>query len=181
MVNDILKEYSGSVIRLSLLSSHYRQPLDWSKKILDQSKKNLLRFSKALKDIDNKVDKKNFRLNDNGFISALYDDLNTPKALAVLNGWFDDLKNNSSSNEDLVCLIKQALQILGLDIEENQSSNNNINVEERIIVEEMIQEREIARKSKDFKKADEIREKLKEMRIFIDDTSDGTIWKKNES
>ncbi len=181
LVNDMLKEYSGPVIRLSLLSSHYRQPLDWSKKILDQSKKNILRFSKVLEDIENKDDTKNLHQNDNDFIHALYDDLNTPKALAVLNGWFDDLKKNSSSNKNLVFLIKQALQIFGLDIKGNQSTNKNITEEEKIIIERMIQEREIARKNKDFRKADELREKLKEMRIFLDDTSGGTIWKKNES
>ena len=181
LVNDMLKEYSGPVIRLSLLSSHYRQPLDWSKKILDQSKKNILRFSKVLKDVENKVDTNNLNQNDNDFIRALYDDLNTPKALAVLNGWFDDLKKNSSSNENLVFLIKQALQIFGLDIKRNQSTNTNITEEEKIMIEKMIQQREIARKNKDFRKADELREKLKEMRIFLDDTSDGTIWKKNES
>ena len=181
LVNDMLKEYSGPVIRLSLLSSHYRQPLDWSKKILDQSKKNILRFSKILKDIENKVDINYLNQNDNDFIRALYDDLNTPKALAVLNGWFDDLKKNSSSNENLVFLIKQALKILGLDIKKNQSANTNITEEEKIMIEKMIQQREIARKNKDFSKADELREKLKEMRIFLDDTSGGTIWKKNES
>ena len=181
LVNDMLKEYSGPVIRLSLLSSHYRQPLDWSKKILDQSKKNILRFSKTLKDFENKVDTNSLHQNDNDFIRALYDDLNTPKALAVLNGWFDDLKKNSSSNENLVFLIKQALQIFGLDIKRNQSTNTNITEEEKIMIEKMIQEREIARKNKDFRKADELREKLKEMRIFLDDTSGGTIWKKNES
>jgi cysteinyl-tRNA synthetase len=181
LVNDILKEYSGSVIRLSLLSSHYRQPLDWSKKILDQSKKNILRFSKALKDIEYKVDTNNLYQNDNDFFRALYDDLNTPKALAVLNVWFDDLKKNSSSNKNLVFLIKQALQIFGLDINENQSTHTNINEKEKIMIETMIQEREMARKNKDFRKADEIRDKLKEMRIFLDDTSNGTIWKKDES
>ncbi len=181
LVNDMLKEYSGPVIRLSLLSSHYRQPLDWSKKILDQSKKNILRFSKVLKDIENKVDTNNLNQNDNDFIRALYDDLNTPKALAVLNGWFEDLKKNSSSNENLVFLIKQALKILGLDIKKNQSANTNITEEEKIMIEKIIQQREIARKNKDFRKADELREKLKEMRIFLDDTSGGTIWKKNES
>ena len=181
LVNDMLKEYSGPVIRLSLLSSHYRQPLDWSKKILDQSKKNILRFSKVLKDVENKVDTNNLNQNDNDFIRALYDDLNTPKALAVLNGWFDDLKKNSSSNENLVFLIKQALKILGLDIKKNQSANTNITEEEKIMIEKMIQQREIARKNKDFRKADELRDKLKEMKVFLDDTSGGTTWKKNES
>ena len=181
LVNDMLKEYSGPVIRLSLLSSHYRQPLDWSKKILDQSKKNILRFSKVLKDVENKVDTNNLNQNDNDFIRALYDDLNTPKALAVLNGWFEDLKKNSSSNKNLVFLIKKALQIFGLDIKGNQSTNINITEEEKIMIERMIKEREIARKNKDFRKADELREKLKEMKIFLDDTSGGTIWKKNES
>ena len=181
LVNDMLKEYSGPVIRLSLLSSHYRQPLDWSKKILDQSKKNILRFSNILKDIENKVDTNSLHQNDNDFIRALYDDLNTPKALAVLNGWFEDLKKNSSSNKNLVFLIKKALQIFGLDIKGNQSTNINITEEEKIMIERMIKEREIARKNKDFRKADELREKLKEMKIFLDDTSGGTIWKKNES
>ena len=181
LVNDMLKEYSGPVIRLSLLSSHYRQPLDWSKKILDQSKKNILRFSKVLKDVENKVDTNNLNQNDNDFIRALYDDLNTPKALAVLNGWFEDLKKNSSSNENLVFLIKQALKILGLDIKKNQSANTNITEEEKIMIEKMIQQREIARKNKDFRKADELRDKLKEMKVFLDDTSGGTTWKKNES
>ena len=50
LVNDILKKYSGNVIRLSLLSSHYRQPMDWSEKILDQSKKTLTRFNKILEE-----------------------------------------------------------------------------------------------------------------------------------
>ena len=48
------------------------------------------------------------------------------------------------------------------------------------MIEKMIQEREIARKNKNFRKADELREKLKEMRMFLDDTSGGTIWKKND-
>ena len=142
---------------------------------------NILRFSKVLKDVENKVDTNNLNQNDNDFIRALYDDLNTPKALAVLNGWFEDLKKNSSSNENLVFLIKQALKILGLYIKKNQSANINITEEEKIMIEKMIQQREIARKNKDFRKADELREKLKEMRIFLDDTSGGTIWKKNES
>ena len=179
LVNDILKKYSGPIIRLSLLSSHYRQPLDWSKKILDQSKKNLLRFSKALKDFENKFDANNFHQDDNDFINALYDDLNTPKALAVLNGWFDELKNKNAK-KNLVFLIKQALEILGLDIEQIQSPNINVTEEEKIMVENMIEEREIARINKDFKKADEIRQKLKDIGFFIDDTKDGTIWKKNE-
>ena len=95
LVNDILKKYSGNVIRLSLLSSHYRQPMDWSEKILEQSKKTLMRFKKKLSEHDYVLkNKSNIMKNEimEDFLKPLYDDLNTPRALAVLNGWFDKLK-----------------------------------------------------------------------------------------
>ena len=92
------KKYSGNVIRLSLLSSHYRQPMDWSEKILEQSKKTLIRFHKILSEYELTEDKANIIQDKNmkDFLNALYDDLNTPKALAVINGWFDKLKKESA-------------------------------------------------------------------------------------
>ena len=94
LIHDILKKYSGDVIRLSLLSSHYRQPMDWSEKILEQSKKTLNRFHKILDEYeiaknDSDIIKDKNMIN---FLEALYDDLNTPKALAVVNEWFYKVK-----------------------------------------------------------------------------------------
>ena len=182
LVNDILKKYSGNVIRLSLLSSHYRQPMDWSEKILEQSKKTLIRFHKALSEYDIRKNEQNLMKNENmlDFLKALYDDLNTPKALAILNGWFDKLKKKDLPNGLLIQQIIKALNILGLNLEEIKISENLIDENKKKEIEKMIEDRRIARQKKDFKKADEIREKLKKMNILIDDTSDGTKWKSND-
>ena len=119
LVNDILKKYSGNVIRLSLLSSHYRQPMDWSEKILEQSKKTLMRFHKILSEYELTEDKANIIQDENmaDFLNALYDDLNTPKALAVINGWFDKLKKKNLPENLAIQLIKNQLIFLGLNLE----------------------------------------------------------------
>ena len=183
LVNDILKKYSGNVIRLSLLSSHYRQPMDWSEKILDQSKKTLMRFNKTLE--ENDVRKKDNNIMKNRhmreFLEALYDDLNTPKALAVLNGWFEKLKKKDLPNDLIVHLIESAINILGLNLKEEKNNLENvINENTKKVIEKMIEDRKIARQNKDFKKADEIRDKLKKMNISIDDTTEGTKWIVND-
>ena len=125
LVNDILKKYSGNVIRLSLLSSHYRQPMDWSEKILEQSKKTLMRFKKKLSEHDYVLkNKSNIMKNEimEDFLKPLYDDLNTPRALAVLNGWFDKLKKNDFPDDLLIQLINKALNILGFDLKKENIS-----------------------------------------------------------
>ena len=111
------------------------------------------------------------------FLEALYDDLNTPKALAVLNGWTEKLKKNDLSSDLFIQLINKAINILGLNLkEEKDNSVNIIDKNKKKEIEKMINDRQIARQTKDFKKADEIRENLKKMNILIDDTSEGTKW-----
>ena len=111
------------------------------------------------------------------FLEALYDDLNTPKALAVLNGWTEKLKKKDLSSDLFIQLINKAINILGLNLkEEKDNSVNIIDKNKKKEIEKMIKDRQIARQTKDFKKADEIRENLKKMNILIDDTSEGTKW-----
>ena len=182
LVNDILKKYSGNVIRLSLLSSHYRQPMDWSEKILEQSKKTLIRFHKILSEYELTEDKANIIQDKNmkDFLNALYDDLNTPKALAVINGWFDKLKKKNLPENLAIQLIKKAIDILGLNLKEEKESDNKFDENKKIEIEKMIEDREIARQNKNFKKADEIRDKLKKMNVLIDDTIKGAKWSIND-
>ncbi len=182
LVNDILKKYSGNVIRLSLLSSHYRQPMDWSEKILEQSKKTLIRFHKILSEYELTEDKANIIQDKNmkDFLNALYDDLNTPKALAVINGWFDKLKKKNLPENLAIQLIKKAIDILGLNLKEEKESDNKFDENKKIEIEKMIEDREVARQNKNFKKADEIRDKLKKMNVLIDDTSKGAKWSIND-
>ncbi len=180
LVNELKKQYSGEVLRLTLLSAHYRQPLNWTKEIIDQNSKMLDRFYRTLKDL-NEIRNTSDNISDE-IMKSLLDDLNTPKVLAQLNTLSNKL---STANEEEKINIKNNLlntgKILGIMQEDpevwlgyNQSSNPN-----KEEIEGLINQRNEARRGKDFKLADEIRGILKEKGIEIEDTKNGTIWRKN--
>ena len=178
LVNDLLKKFSGSTIRLSLLSSHYRQPLDWSEKILEQSHKNIKKFKRILKTIPNS----SFKYSESDpflseFLNNLYDDLNTPKALATINKFLDQCKSGNNDTK-LVASINRCLKILGIDVSDHIVGELDINEDEKKTITALVKERNDARKDRDFEKADKIRETLREMNIEIEDCSNGTNWKK---
>ena len=180
LVHDLKKQYKGEVLRLTLLSAHYRQPLNWTKEIIDQNSKMLDRFYrslKALQDVEISSD-----LVSEDIMESLLDDLNTPKVLAKLNTLSNTL---SSANTDEKRNIKNNLtatgKILGVMQEDpniwlgyNQTANP-----EKEEIEGLINQRNEARRSKDFKLADQIRDKLKSKGIEIEDTKNGTIWRKD--
>ncbi len=177
LVNDLLKKYDGDTIRLSLISAHYRQPLNWTKDILEQSKTTLNRIYKNSKEIQNEHYEFSSPLENEFFLEfqeSLYDDLNTPKALGIL-GKFINLKKNKLNVDDikLTQAINESLKLLGLNKKVkliNKSYGESIEI--------LIEERNQARKQKNFDRADEIREKLKSQNIEIEDTKEGTVWKK---
>ena len=180
LVHDLKNQYSGEVLRLTLLSAHYRQPLNWTKEIIDQNSKMLDRLYRSLKDLqDIELTSENL---SNDVMESLLDDLNTPKLLAHLNTLTNKL---STANRNEKINIKNNLiaagKILGIMKEDpdvwlgyNQSSNP-----EKEEIEGLINQRNEARRDKDFKLADEIRDKLKIKGIEIEDTNNGTIWRKD--
>ena len=120
LINDLLSKYSGPVIRLSLLSSHYRQPLDWSTKILEQSKKTLKKFENFFKRIPSDFFLKDFNNDfDNEFLDSLYDDLNTPKALASLNKLFDKVKAFNKGDKEIILSLIKCFKLLGINLNKN--------------------------------------------------------------
>jgi cysteinyl-tRNA synthetase len=180
LVHDLKNQYSGEVLRLTLLSAHYRQPLNWTKEIIDQNSKMLDRLYRSLKDLQEiELTSKNL---SNDVMESLLDDLNTPKLLAHLNTLANKL---STAHRDEKINIKNNLiaagKLLGILREDpdvwlgyNQSSNP-----EKEEIEGLINQRNEARRDKDFKLADEIRDKLKIKGIEIEDTNNGTIWRKD--
>ena len=180
LVHDLKNQYRGEVLRLTLLSAHYRQPLNWTKEIIDQNSKMLDRLYRSLKDLqDIELTSENL---SNDVMESLLDDLNTPKLLAHLNTLTNKL---STANREEKINIKNNLiaagKILGIMKEDpdvwlgyNQSSNP-----EKEEIEGLINQRNEARRDKDFKLADEIRDKLKIKGIEIEDTNNGTIWRKD--
>ena len=180
LVHDLKKQYKGEVLRLTLLSAHYRQPLNWTKEIIDQNSKMLDRFYRSLKDLQD-IETSSETISEE-IMESLLDDLNTPKVLAKLNTLSNTL---SSANSEEKRNIKNNLiavgKILGVMQEDpniwlgyNQTANP-----EKEEIERLINQRNEARRNKDFKLADQIRDKLKSKGIEIEDTKNGTIWRKD--
>ena len=172
LVNDLTEKYHGEVIRLALLSSHYRQGLDWNEKVIHQAKKlldKLYVLYDSLKDTKADEDQQNFES-----IEIIFDDLNTPGLISQANKLIkeSDLSNNSEK-----ALIKSKLLMIAkvLGIFEDKSYNK-ISDELNKEIEILIKERSIAKEKKNFDLADEIRTKLENLGVEIKDTPDGTSW-----
>ena len=160
-VKDLLDKYDGEVIRLALLSTHYRKPINFGESLLDQSK-NIL--NKLYKNLNNQGNEDEICKDVS---KALLDDLNTPLAISNL------LKIKCSRT-----LLKSAnlLGLLNKTTDEWFALNNKFTISENDI-ESLIQERDGARKSKDFKRADEIRDQLEENNVVLEDIDGQTIWR----
>ena len=172
LVRDLVQDHHGEVIRLALLSSHYRQGLDWNEKIIHQAKKLLNKIYAILDDLKsvNIVESNSPNSKD---ISILLDDLNTPGIIAELNKIAKDYNSDTSDKE----LVKSKLLIIGsvLGVFQDQSFNE-ISDDIREKVEDLITKRNQAKKDRNFDLADEIRNELNALDIEIKDTSDGTSW-----
>ncbi len=178
LVKDLANEYHGEVIRLALMSSHYRQGLDWNEKIIHQSKKLLDKLYKILLDLklEDLVE-----IQNDSWIDPLMDDLNTPGFIANVNVL---VKSYLSASKEKKGILKSKLVLLGnlLGILqedpyswfESDKLDKNINEEE---IEALIVERNEAKMNKDFEKADVIRAELMSKGIELMDSSSGTSWK----
>ena len=172
LVRDLVQDHHGEVIRLALLSSHYRQGLDWNEKIIHQAKKLLNKIYAILDDLKsvNIVESNSPNTKD---ISILLDDLNTPGIIAELNKIAKDYNSDTSDKK----LVKSKLLLIGsvLGVFQDQSFNE-ISDDIREKVEDLITKRNQAKKDRNFDLADEIRNELNALDIEIKDTSDGTSW-----
>ncbi len=167
LVNDLLEKYKGEVLRLTLLSAHYRQPLDWSEDKLHQSQKQLDRFYKRLEQMSDIKAEKDVQADK--VFAALCDDLNTPLALAEINTLLKEenspaLKAKLSHAGKLLNIL-QADPNTWLDIDKE-----NITTDE---YEALLQERTQAKTDKNWSRADEIRNELAAKGFKIIDTSKG--------
>lgn len=184
-IKDIQKEYDLEVIRLWILSTHYRNPLNFSREVMEQTKNGLERMyngkehlERLLEICEEKEDEDISKLVElkKEFLDCMDDDLNTADAISKV---YELIRyaNTFDENTDLkvvkgaVKLLSDLTSVLGLLYKEEDD-----NLDEK--VEKLIKEREEARKNKDFKRADEIRDALKEMNIELKDTRNGVVWKR---
>ena len=172
LVNELTQKYHGEVIRLALLSTHYRQALDWNDNVIHQAKKLLDKLYSLLNELN---DVKESKEPDNDLIEILLDDLNTPGLMANINKL---LKNAESLVEEDKPNLKSNLLLIGklMGILEDKSYNQ-ISSEFKDKVDNLIEDRSNAKKKRDFELADKIRSELIDLGIEINDSPEGTTWK----
>jgi cysteinyl-tRNA synthetase len=183
LVRDLVKVERGEVVRLALLSAHYRQPLDWSDESLTDARRKLDRLYGALRGISvDEATRKSAEPPDS-FIAALEDDLNTPKALAEL---FEHARTLNKADDEaerkrLAAELLAAGDVVGLiqvDPETwfSGAEEGDLDAEE---IEALLAQREDARASGDYAAADKIRDDLADRGITIEDSPSGTRWRRS--
>ena len=182
LVDDLIKNYDGEVLRLALLSSHYRQGLDWNEGILHQAKKLLDKMYRLLRELqDIEVSDDEIAKPPENILDALCDDLNTPKVLMELNSFLGDITSKDLEEKKITKInLLSSGNLLGL-LQEDPNIWLKIGVSEDQVdamqIEVLIESRNKAREDKNFALADSIRVELSALGIEIEDTADGTVWK----
>ena len=170
-ISDFKNKVNGQVLRLALISTHYKQPLDWNNKLLTECEKTLNKWYESYTEIDKPI------MIPDEYLSPLYDDLNTPGYIANLHKLFE--KSQKGSQNDKKMFIT-ACNFVGL-LNESHEKWKNFKKEKLNITEEEINqkilERNNARKNKDFQTADKIRDELEDKGVLIEDKDDKTHWK----
>ena len=178
LVKELTDKYQGEVLRLALISSHYRQGLDWNEKIIHQAEKLLNKLYKILhegKDLltdnSNKVDEE--------MLDAMSDDLNTPKAISILNSLVKEYpKLEDSQKAGCINKIKTSGQLLGILHQDPETwfskDTSHMDID---LIEGLMKQRDEAKALKNYSEADSIRQKLTGMGVEILDSKDGSKWK----
>ena len=188
---EVLEKYDADVIRFFMLSAHYRTQINFSKELLDSAKASVERLYNGISNLENLLDEVSIeKMNDKEkeyleslskyrekFIEKMDDDFNTADAITVLFELTKDTNTNINinSSKELISNALKLIRELGKPLGMLQKSTK-VSLEEE--VEQLIQERQNARKNKDFALADKIRDDLKSRGIILEDTPQGVRWKK---
>lgn len=157
---------SPMAFRFWVLMAHYRSPMNWNQEALEGANTALKRLYKLYIELGDEIGKPNTEYQKR-FKTFIEDDLDTPRALSLL---WDLVKDDTVSHADKKATILDFDKVLGLNFE-NIKEAEKISIPEEII--KLAEEREEARKNKDFKKSDELREKINSLGYEIKDSSEG--------
>jgi cysteinyl-tRNA synthetase len=168
-IHDLLKDWPGEVLRLNMLRTHYRQPIDWTIGGLREAQKTLDHWYALTADAA-----PGYLCADT--VDALLDDLNTPKSLAALH----ELRTEAAKGaRAAAACLKASARLIGLlqhSADEWSSFRPTSVAIDEATVTRLIDARTAARKAKDFKESDRIRDELAAMGVVLKDSKDGTTW-----
>lgn len=174
-VHELLDKMPGEVIRYVLLTSHYKQPLDWNDLIVQQARGCLDRLYTSLR---GRLIDKNANISES-VVTALEDDLNTPLALSYLHEIATQINKSTHEAEKnkLASTLVASSKWLGLLSQDPEVwFKGKTGIDETLILS-LIEDRNRARESKDFKQADLVRDKLLNLGVLLEDSPQGTIWR----
>jgi cysteinyl-tRNA synthetase len=181
MVRDLLGEYRGEVLRFALLSAHYRSPLNFSGDLLQQAAASLDSLYGALREARDIHLELDVVLEGEAFYAALNDDLNTPIAIAELHALAKQLhKANAADKAVLKGRMLAAGNLLGI-LQEDAEQWFQAAGEDEISaadIDALVAQRQQAKKDKDYALSDEIRESLKSQGVLLEDSREGTQWRR---
>lgn len=170
-IRDALKKYNFKTLRFFYLASHYRSPINFNEKALEKAKNSLERLNNFVQKVKtNKKDEaKLIKKTKEKFLEAMDDDFDTVKALAVIFDFIKECYKKNIGGKKAHDLLKEIDTIFNvLDFEKEKVSKE---------IEELISQREKARKEKNWKKSDELRGKIKKLGFWVEDTDKGPVVK----
>lgn len=185
-LKDVLKSYSGEVIRFYLMSAHYRANFNFNEEDLIASKKRLDKFYRLKKRVyDVEASQVNKKFSEEIFI-ALNDDMNTSKAFSIIDEMIGNSNDKLDANpkdknlkKELVANILFINDILGIGFNDAFIYFQfGIDEKTKSKIEDLINQRNEAKKAKDFTSADAIRDELTKLEISVMDTTNGVVWEK---
>jgi cysteinyl-tRNA synthetase len=157
--------WPGAVLKFAMLSTHYRQPINWTQQKLEEAAVTLSTFrQKSFDDGSSEP--------ADEVLDALKDDLNTPQAIAELHKLFDKGQKGQAS----ASVVRSSCRFLGINVAEVDLAETILKRIDEAAVAALIEQRSVARKAKDFKESDRIRDELAKMGVVLKDSKDGTTW-----
>ncbi|WP_071396734.1 cysteine--tRNA ligase [Bacillus tuaregi] len=189
LVHDIIKRHDPQVLRMFMLSVHYRHPINYSDELLENTRAGLERIKTSYQNLSHRKESSTNLTNDNStwveeinslrgqFIQQMDDDFNTANAISVLfelsslaNRYIMEKTTDIEVIDSFMKLFEELTQVLGLQLKQEELLDEEI--------EALIEKRIQARKDRDFQLADQIRDQLKDLNIILEDTPQGTRWKR---
>jgi cysteinyl-tRNA synthetase len=175
-IRTVLEQYDAEIVRFFILRAHYRSPLNYSDKHLDDAKAALTRLYTALRDIEITSQKVDWTHPEAvRFKASMDDDFNTPEAMAVLFDLANEVnKNKSSESASLLKNLGGVVGLLQRDADAFLQGSGGLALDVDALIEARLQ----AKKDKNFAQADAIRQQLQDAGIVLEDTPQGTTWRR---
>jgi cysteinyl-tRNA synthetase len=167
-IHELVRDWPGEALRLNMLKTHYRSPIDWTLRGLEESAKTMDDWYRVVADTPSGAPAESI-------LEALADDLNTPQMIAALHG----LRSEAASGDQQRAVFAGSLRLLGFlseTLTQWEGRKRQVSGIDADRVNALISDRAAARARKDFKESDRIRDELAAMGVAIKDSKDGTTW-----